>query len=47
MKQMRTYIKNYKTYAYDDTMYIFVTQHTIYILDTKTYQLTTIRRNHK
>lgn len=44
MKQMKTYIKNYKTYKHNDTTYIFITRHAYYMLDTKTYQLTVIKR---
>lgn len=44
MKQMKTHIKNYKTYTYDDNTYIFITHNACYILDTKTYQLTIIKR---
>lgn len=44
MKPMKTYIKKYKTYKHNDTTYIFITRHAYYILDTKTYQLTVIKR---
>lgn len=43
MQVMKTYIKNFKVILQDDVTYIFVTKDSVYLLDTQTYQLTTIR----
>lgn len=43
MQVMKTYIKNFKAILQDDS-YIFVTKDSVYLLNTQTYQLTTIRR---
>lgn len=41
---MKTYIKNFKVILQDDDVtYIFVTKDSVYLLNTQTYQLTTIR----